>query len=106
MAVAIVASEVAAVTGGLLAPHLTVSTALTVLVASYILWACSVPLALGILAMLFLRLAIHKLPPANMAATSWLALGPIGTGALVTGAAAPAILTANGLGCYGPLPRV
>lgn len=104
----IVASEVAAVSGGLLAPHLTAAPALAVLIASYGLWACSVPLALGVLVILFLRLALHKLPPAHMAATSWLALGPIGTGALgllVTGAAAPAILAANGLGAYGEAAR-
>lgn len=104
----IVACEVAAVSGGLLAPHLTASPALAVLIASYGLWACSVPLALGVLVILFLRLALHKLPPAHMAATSWLALGPIGTGALgllVTGAAAPAILSANGLGAYGDAAR-
>jgi tellurite resistance protein TehA-like permease len=45
-------------------------------------------------------MAIHKLPPATMAASSWLALGPIGTGALgllVLGGAAPAIFVANSL---------
>jgi len=64
-----------------------------------------VPLALGVLGILFLRLALHKLPPAGMAASSWLALGPIATGALgllVLGQAAPAVLAANGLGALGP----
>jgi C4-dicarboxylate transporter/malic acid transport protein len=97
----VVAAEVAAASGGLLAPHLAdAHQQLTVLITSYALWACSVPLAMSILVILVLRMAIHKLPPASMAASSWLALGPIGTGALgllVLGGAAPAIFTANGL---------
>jgi tellurite resistance protein TehA-like permease len=47
-----------------------------------VLWAYSVPVAFGILAILILRMALHKLPHESMAASSWLALGPIGTGAL------------------------
>jgi C4-dicarboxylate transporter/malic acid transport protein len=105
----VVAAEVAAASGGLLAPHLAdAHQQLTVLIASYALWACSVPLAMSILVILVLRMAIHKLPPAGMAATSWLALGPIGTGALgllVLGGAAPAVFAANGLGDYGAAAR-
>jgi C4-dicarboxylate transporter/malic acid transport protein len=97
----VVASEVAAVSGGLLLPHIAdSSTQLSILLASYVLWALSVPLAMCILVILFLRMALHKLPAANMAASSWLALGPIGTGALgmfVLGANAPDILAAQGL---------
>ncbi|MEI9963901.1 MAG: C4-dicarboxylate ABC transporter [Caulobacteraceae bacterium] len=105
----VVAAEVAAVSGGLLAPHLAdVHQQLTILVVSYVLWACSVPLAMSILVILVLRMAIHKLPHASMAASSWLALGPIGTGALgllVLGGAAPAIFAANGLADYGAAAR-
>lgn len=105
----VVAAEVAAVSGGLLAPHLSdAHHQLTVLIISYALWACSVPLAMSILVILVLRMAVHKLPPASMAASSWLALGPIGTGALgllVLGDAAPAVFTANGLGDYGAAAR-
>jgi C4-dicarboxylate transporter/malic acid transport protein len=104
----VVAAEVAAASGGLLAPHLAAASQLTVLVSSYILWALSVPLALSILAIFILRMAVHKLPPANMAASSWLALGPLGTGALgllVMGNAAPAIFTAYGLGALGDTAR-
>jgi C4-dicarboxylate transporter/malic acid transport protein len=105
----VVAAEVAAVSGGLLAPHLTdAHHQLTVLVTSYALWACSVPLAMSILAILFLRMAVHKLPDISMAASSWLALGPIGSGALgllVLGGASPAILAANGLGDTGAVAR-
>ncbi len=101
----VVASEVAAASGGLLVPHLTAGEQLQVLFASFMLWSCSVPLALGILVILFLRMALHKLPPAGMAATSFLALGPVGTGALgltlfsVNGGSA---LAASGLGAIAP----
>ena len=64
-----VAAEVAAVTGGLLAPH--VGNGLTVLWVSYTLWALSVPIAMSVLVVLVLRLAIHKLPHASMAASAW-----------------------------------
>lgn len=99
-----VAAEVAAVSGGLLAPHLVApQMQMMVLVLSYVLWALSVPIAMGVIVILLLRLVLHKLPHASMAATSWLALGPIGTGALglmTLGDAAPAILRAQGLEQY------
>jgi C4-dicarboxylate transporter/malic acid transport protein len=99
-----VAAEVAAVSGGLLAPHLVApQMQMMVLVLSYVLWALSVPIAMGVIVILLLRLVLHKLPHASMAATSWLALGPIGTGALglmTMGDAAPAILRAQGLEQY------
>ena len=105
----VVAAEVAAVTGGLIAPHLTDPAAqFATLVACYALWAYSVPVAFCILAILILRMALHKLPPAGVAASSWLALGPIGTGALglmILGAEAPAIFTAHGLGVIGPIAQ-
>ena len=100
----VVAAEVASVSGGLIVSHVADSgLQLLILVACYALWACSVPLAMNILAILLLRMAVHKLPPANMAASSWLSLGPIGTGALgllVLGEATPAILSANHLSVY------
>ena len=100
----IVASEVAAASGGLLAPHLAAPEAFQVLILSYVLWACSVPLAMSVLVLLFLRLALHKLPERDMGVSAWLALGPIGTGALglvVLGNAAPKIFAANGLASVG-----
>jgi C4-dicarboxylate transporter/malic acid transport protein len=100
----IVASEVAAASGGLLAPHLAAPEAFLILILSYVLWACSVPLAMSVLVLLFLRLALHKLPERDMGVSAWLALGPIGTGALglvVLGCAAPAIFAANGLASMG-----
>lgn len=79
----LVAAEVAAASGGLLLQHLPAgSTAQHVLIVSYALCGMSVLPAFGVLAILFLRMALHKLPKREMAATSWLALGPIGTAAL------------------------
>ena len=104
----VVAAEVAAASGGLLVPHLAVSEQFSVLVASYVLWAYSVPVALSLLVILLLRLALHKLPPASMAASSWLALGPIATGALgllVLGSAAPAVFSTHGLVGIGEIAR-
>jgi C4-dicarboxylate transporter/malic acid transport protein len=103
----VVAAEVAAASGGLLAPHLAEAhSQLVVLVTSYVLWAFSLPVAFSILTILLLRMALHKLPHENMAASSWLALGPIGTGALgmlLLGADAPAIFAANGLPGVGEI---
>jgi C4-dicarboxylate transporter/malic acid transport protein len=97
----LVASEVAAVTGGMLIPHLgDPAHAMTVLVASLALWSCSVPMALGVLVVLFLRLVLHKLPDRSMAPSCWLALGPIATAALallVFSHAVPDVLAAQGL---------
>ncbi len=103
----VVAAEVAAASGGLLAPHLLdAHSQLVVLITSYVLWAFSLPVAFSILTILLLRMALHKLPHENMAASSWLALGPIGTGALgmlLLGADAPAIFAANGLPGIGEI---
>lgn len=103
----VVAAEVAAASGGLLAPHLSdAHSQLVVLTTSYVLWAFSLPVAFSILTILLLRMALHKLPHENMAASSWLALGPIGTGALgmlLLGGDAPAIFAANGLPGIGEI---
>lgn len=103
----LVACEVAAVSGGLLAPHLAESQSqFSVLITSYVLWAMSVPVAFSVLTILLLRMALHKLPHESMAASSWLALGPISTGAfglLILGAESPAVFTANGLSGVGEI---
>lgn len=103
----VVAAEVAAASGGLLAPHLTDPVMqFHVLITSYVLWAFSVPVAFSILTILMLRMALHKLPHENMAASSWLALGPIGTGALgmlLLGADSPAIFAVNGFARIGEI---
>jgi C4-dicarboxylate transporter/malic acid transport protein len=100
----IVACEIAAASAGLLAPHLSASEGFLVVVLGYVLWAFSVPLAISILVLLFLRLALHSLPPRDMGVSAWLALGPIGTGALallVLGGDAPTSFAANGLADVG-----
>ncbi|AZC39125.1 TDT family transporter [Pseudomonas chlororaphis] len=103
----VVAAEVAAASGGLLAPHLVdAHSQLVMLVTSYVLWAFSLPVAFSILTILLLRMALHKLPHESMAASSWLALGPIGTGALgmlLLGVDAPAIFAANGMAGVGEI---
>jgi C4-dicarboxylate transporter/malic acid transport protein len=103
----VVAAEVAAASGGLLSPHLGDShSQFSVLITSYVLWALSVPVAFSMLTILLLRMALHKLPHASMASSSWLALGPISTGAfglMVLGADAPAIFAANGLSGVGEI---
>jgi C4-dicarboxylate transporter/malic acid transport protein len=97
----IVAAEVAAASGALLVAHLSdPQAAVRIIVISYALWAFSVPLAMSILVILLMRLVLHKLPPSDMAATGWLALGPIGTGALgliLLGSDASHIFPAAGL---------
>ena len=101
----VVAAEVAAVSGGQLAAHFPdVHDQFVVMITSYVLWAFSVPVAFGILTILMLRMALHKLPHENMAASSWLALGPISTaalGMLLLGGEAQEIFAANGLTTIG-----
>lgn len=100
----IVASEVAAASGALLVPLLDPAEAYGVHIISYALWAFSVPIAMSILVILLLRLILYKLPTRDMAASSWLALGPIGTGSLgllLLGANAPAVFAAKGLPVLG-----
>ncbi|MDI7921305.1 TDT family transporter [Ferirhizobium litorale] len=98
----IVACEVASVSGGLLLPHIAdMNMQLTVLFTTWLLWACSVPLAMSVLVVLFLRMVVHKLPHVSMASSSWLALGPVGTGSLsllLMYQNGPAVLAANGFG--------
>lgn len=92
----IVACEVAAASGGLLLQHIAdAPQALGILVGSYMLWGMSVLPAFAILTILFLRLVLHKLPSKELAISSWLAVGPIGTGALALltlGTVAPQVL--------------
>ena len=92
----VVACEVAAASGGLLLQHIAQTPqAIGILVGSYMLWGMSVLPAFAILTILLLRLAVHKIPGKELAISSWLALGPIGTGALallVLGVQAPNVL--------------
>ncbi len=105
----VVAAEVAAVSGAQLIPHVAgAHAAFRLLILNCALWAFSVPLALSILVILVLRLILHKLPHKDMAASSWLALGPIGTGALgllLLGQDAPAVLARVGMAGLGPVAQ-
>lgn len=79
----VVAAEVAAASGAQIIPHLADPTlALVIDMLCYALWAYSVPIALSILVILLLRMALHRLPHHDFAPSSWLTLGPIGTGSL------------------------
>ncbi len=103
----IVAAEVTASSAGALATHIAdPHAALDILVLGYVLWAYSVPLAMSILVILLLRLVLHKLPQRDMAASGWLSLGPIGTGALgllLLGADAPRICAEAGIPAVGDI---
>ncbi len=79
----LVAAEVSAVSGWLLTPYIHDSVLQQqMIIFNMLLWAFSVPIACAVLVILLLRLILHKLPPIAMAASSWLALGPIATGCL------------------------
>ena len=77
----VVPAEVTASSAGYLAQHLPAAQAQTLVLSGYALWGVSVPVAMGILALLYLRLSLYKLPAKELGVSSWLALGPIGTGA-------------------------
>jgi len=77
----IAASIVAAGTGARVAEHLTnPQHALGTIIASYIMWGMSTPLAMTVLVMYYTRLALHKLPPREIVVSSFLPLGPLGMG--------------------------
>ncbi|WP_437881985.1 TDT family transporter [Pseudomonas sp. LRF_L74] len=78
----IVAPEVASATSSLLLPHLHGEAARQVLVVGLLLWGMSLALAFSLITLVLLRLALHKLPDTDFAATSWLPLGPLATGCL------------------------
>lgn len=77
----VVPAEVTASSAGYLAQHMSGEQAQTLVLTGYTLWGVSVPVAMGILAILYLRLSLHKLPVKELGVSSWLALGPLGTGA-------------------------
>ncbi|MBN3794110.1 TDT family transporter [Burkholderia sp. Ac-20392] len=78
----LVGPEVTASSGAVIAPHLALDAARTVIGISYALWSISLAMAFAVLTLVFFRLVIHKLPHRDLAPSSWLTLGPIGTGAL------------------------
>jgi C4-dicarboxylate transporter/malic acid transport protein len=78
----IVAPEVAAGAAGGLAPYLDPAAARLMLSIGFVLWGMSLSLAFSLITLVLLRLALHKLPDTDFAATSWLPLGPLATGCL------------------------
>ncbi len=79
----VVACEVAASSAGMLVARLPADVhSFHLLLAGYVLWGISVLPAFAILTILMLRMALHQLPEKEVAISSWLSLGPIGTGAL------------------------
>jgi tellurite resistance protein TehA-like permease len=77
----IAATIVAAGTGAEIAKVLPdPEDALGTIIASYIMWGMSTPLAMTVLVMYYTRLALHKLPPREIVVSSFLPLGPLGMG--------------------------
>lgn len=75
------ATIVAAGVGARVANILTDSQhALATLLASFILWGMSTPLAILVLVIYYQRLAVHKLPPREIIVSCCLPLGPLGFG--------------------------
>jgi C4-dicarboxylate transporter/malic acid transport protein len=103
----LVAAEVTAASGGLLLGHMPADAAARlILFVSYGLWGTSVFPAMGVLVILFLRMVLHRLPGRDMAVSSWLSLGPIGTGALgllLLGGQASHILGSSEFAGIGPV---
>ena len=54
--------------------------ALGTLITAYVLWGMATPLAMTVLVMYYQRLCLHKLPPREVVVSSFLPLGPLGTG--------------------------
>ncbi|ETN42884.1 uncharacterized protein HMPREF1541_02042 [Cyphellophora europaea CBS 101466] len=54
--------------------------ALGTVIACYVLWGMSTPLAMTILVIYYQRLALHKIPPREIVVSSFLPLGPLGMG--------------------------
>ena len=78
----VVPAEVTAASGGVLLPLLPAGDREAIWILSMIAFSLSVPLALGILTLLFLKFATHSIPLARQGASAWIAVGPLGTGAL------------------------
>ena len=77
----IVATIVAAASGGIVASVLPAQRALITIITSYILWGCGVPLAMFTMVIYFQRLTVYKLPPSEVIVSVFLPLGPLGQGA-------------------------
>ena len=79
----IVPAEVVAASSGVMLPHISnIALQQDLFVGTIVLWAFSVPMAFLLLGTLFLRLTLHKLPPKEMAISTWITLGTLGTGVM------------------------
>lgn len=72
---------VCASSGAVVASALTPSEARLTILACYVLWGTGVPIAFLIFALYYLRLCVHKIPPAEQIVSVFLPLGPCGQGA-------------------------
>ena len=54
--------------------------ALRTIIACYVFWGMSTPLAMVVLVLYFQRLAVHKMPPREVIVSCFLPLGPLGFG--------------------------
>lgn len=76
----VVATIVAAASGGVVATVLPLQHALITITVSYVLWGCGIPLALFTMVIYFQRLTMHALPPREVIVSVFLPLGPLGQG--------------------------
>ena len=76
-----VTTTVASASGGIVAAVLPPAQARLTIVASYVLMGIGTPLAFLVMALYFLRLALHKIPPAALIVSIFLPIGPCGQGA-------------------------
>jgi C4-dicarboxylate transporter/malic acid transport protein len=77
----VVATIVAAASGGIVADILPPAHARLTLIVSWILWGTGFSLAFLMMALYYGRLAIYKIPPATLIVSAFLPLGPCGQGA-------------------------
>lgn len=76
----IVPAVVCAASGGLVATVLNVKHAQITIFVSYVLWGVGMTLSILVMALYFHRLAVHKLPNAEVIVSALLPLGPCGQG--------------------------
>ena len=77
----VVPAVVCAASGGLVATVLAYEQARLTIIISYALWGIGMTLSLIVMTLYFHRLAIHKLPNAEVIVSAFLPLGPCGQGA-------------------------
>ncbi|KAI5475693.1 sulfite efflux pump SSU1 [Pseudohyphozyma bogoriensis] len=77
----VVAPNVASASGGIVASALPPAHARLTVIVSYCLWGMSVPVALMVMTLMFLRFALHRVPPAEAIISVVLPLGACGQGA-------------------------